>query len=212
MAPDCEDCCGPATQSGFSLVETIVAMTILSMITVVVSAALKTGLQYTLRSHERENARANSVAIEVLDGLVRDTAHPNAFQPFQVMTFRGTPDSVSFVSGADVAGRRGGFSKISLRLQPSGSCHDQQDLVLQWSDIRNAGQPELSDRRALIGCLESAAFDYFGYRVATGERTWQSQWLEYPDLPLYVRLHLKKGDSIDMIRLFKVKSGFYFDD
>lgn len=196
---------------GFSLIETLVAMTILSMVTLVVSSALRTGLQYTARAQAREEVRATATALDVFSGLIEGTAHPKSFQPFRVMTLMGREDRISFVSGADVARRRGGYAKISLQIEPSAGCDGPGSLVLRWSDIRSLSQPELTDQRQLVECVAQAEFEYFGLRAETGALSWAREWREYPDLPLYVRFKIKSHNGAESVRSLRLDRSVYFE-
>lgn len=157
-------------QAGFTLLETIVTLVIVSLIVVVLMQALQQalGLRTRLLRFERETRMAtlqeqwfrDSVSAALID-------LPDAWGPM-----RGNGDAFAMVTATPLQGA--GPARIGWALRREG---DTQALVYE-----GGGEP-----MRVLGGLRDAAFSYLG-----ADGRWRERWIpqtgEAPALPRMVRL------------------------
>jgi general secretion pathway protein J len=173
---------------GFTLVETLVALTVVSLL----AAALYQGLQLGNRAWSGLNARAAAIdEIGVTQRILRqalDQAYPlpaPTAQGYRV-DFRGEAQGVSFwTPPPDVWRYPGGFIPARISLVESGG---RKTLVLTFSE-RN-GALTASEDIVLLRDVADIGLDYFS--AAGG---WSATWTDRPTLPGLIRLRVVFTDG-----------------
>lgn len=183
-------------QAGFTLVETLVAVTLLSLLTITLTAALRFGIDAWARGAAHSDGLSRTLAVQ---GLLRDIvgqAYPyfmsaDPTRPF--VDFDGTSETLALLAPAPIALGVTGWSRFRLSVARSKGL---SDLIL-------ASQPELADApsanqtKTLLTGTASIAFAYFGQsRSETGAR-WHDRWSGQAALPQLVRIqvYFPEGDA-----------------
>jgi prepilin-type N-terminal cleavage/methylation domain-containing protein len=184
------------THSGFTLVETVISLLLLSFIALIGYQGLAFGMEQWRKGHQRlEFGYAYQQAIgwarnsigsaeKVVDRRVRPPTY----------LFDGGPRGVEFVTRFDRA-RRGGLYVTRL-------FHDAADNSLQVSyylyhpeiDPEKAGiEP---DRVTILENIAALKISYYG--KARGEKSlrWHADWRKNKKLPRLIRLDLETVDGI----------------
>jgi general secretion pathway protein J len=178
-------------ERGFTLVEVMVALTLLSLVMLVLGAAIRS----MGASAERIDARSASIdEMRVATTLLREIAGRPAAQraepPAPGLLFSGGPDAMSWIgvmpARFGAAGRH--FFHLAVEPQPDGST----GLVLRFVPWRWEQKvlPDWAqaDSRVLVRHIGAAAFAYGGDGMNQG---WQKAWpIEEIRLPPRVRLLL----------------------
>lgn len=172
----------PRMESGFTLVEVLVALALVSLL----AAALYQGLRIGHQAWSALSARAAAVdEMGVAHRLVREVieqAYPlpaPTAQGFQV-DFRGqTKGLVFWTPPPEIWAYPGGL--IQARLQLRETDH-RRDLVLALSE--NLANPARTEEIVLLRGIADLAIDYYG---ATD---WTNAWQNQPRLPQLVRLRI----------------------
>ena len=200
---------------GFTLVELLVVMTLMSLIAV----ALFGGLRFGARVWESGGARSAAFAeIEITQSLLRRLLEQSLSLEDKegYATFLGEKDRVQFTAPAPTQFSLGGIYLFELVTEAD---EEHRKLVLRWELYRaeNLDEPfeneDTTDQRTLIHNVEEIEFGYYG-EPEEDERDnaqWYDTW-EEADLPpslVSMKLELAKQDPRDWPELrVAPKTGF----
>ena len=190
-------------RSGFTLLEMLLAITLLSMIVSAIIGGLhlgrrawETGKTYESVSEIEEAARAINGQLARALSIRMSRADGG-----QSAAFRGLPDSCRFLALSEGGAQWGGhiLTEIAGPQAPHG------DVAL-WSSVFRPSQgldlPRDSMRR--VSVLREAAYfrlSYFGEVEKGRPPVWTDQWIDRPDLPLLVAVRLageSSGRTVDV--------------
>lgn len=196
----------PRANGGFTLVELLVAMTLIGLLFV----ALFGGLRFGTRVWEAGVERGEDFAeVEVTQALLRRQLDqllplPVPDQQEQEISFSGEQERLTFTAPAPSQFGLGGiyyFDLFAERAEPG------QRLVLRWQLYRpDRDEPfneEESQQRTLLENIEAVQFGYYGdpEQFEIGERLDKGEWRERwvgADLPpqlIAVRIVFPENDS-----------------
>lgn len=182
-------------QAGFTLVELLVAMTLLALL----SIALFGGLRFGARSWDavidssdaRENIARTQIFLRQRLGQLTLPGNVRIRQTDQEGRFIGEPDRVEFIAPwlSDLA--LGGLYRFTLH-------HDDAetgDLMLSWQPT--GAEPEtlkdlgdLAGERVLLGGIAEFGLTYYGAQTDDAEPEWHDQWDSPASVPQLVRIDL----------------------
>lgn len=174
-------------QAGFTLLELLVAMTLMAL----VAAGLGSGIHFGTRVWERSEAGRQAwserqttrlLLQRTLQRLIPQSLSQEATEA--TVLFAGDRAVLRFVGPAPAESAPPGLYRMEFALVPADV---GLDLAFRWQPY--TGEPlrsplEAADRRILLRGLDAAAFTYFGSR----EEGWLSEWGRRVDLPRLVRL------------------------
>jgi general secretion pathway protein J len=188
--------CNPRRQSGFTLLELLVALIVLGFLVVGLTQGVRAGLTMwgaqTRRVSEAGELDAGARVLRMLLSGISPVQSggiaPGAGQPTKL---EGRPDSVAFVG--DLPTGLGTTRRANIRLELV-----QDRLVLRWTPHRHEAStgpaPEPIETELIRG-VERLDFAYWGSSSPNQPADWQAQWDSYnvPEL-VRVRLGFAKGD------------------
>jgi general secretion pathway protein J len=180
-------------EAGFTLIELIVAMGLLSILSVALLNALQIGLRSWTQSVEQTDQIDDSdLTLGMLRKLLAD-AYPHylSTSPRPRVDFAGTMSSLSFLAhGPAVLGRNGRW-RFTLSVADAGGN----------STLTLGAQPELATqnqdviKRALLRNASSISFAYYGSTKRDSGPNWQNQWLDQGALPQLIRLRVQRRNT-----------------
>jgi general secretion pathway protein J len=189
-----------ATEHGFTLLELLVAITLLGLL----MAALFGGLRLGARVWETADARLDaSMTTEVVQDFIRqrltemlplettplDLAEAAASEP----VFMGTAAAVRFASALP-ENLGAGVHVMELALVVGDHADGTGDFVLRWRplelDERSAEEVE-PEERVLIENVEALELSYFGSMDPAQPADWWQAWEGRAELPRLIRLRLR---------------------
>ena len=191
-------CMGGRAGAGFTLVELLVALTLLGLVSVVLFG----GLRFGTRAWEAGNTRAERLAqVQAVQGVLRrriaqavlpeDAGAESAFSDSPA-AFAGAEDSLRFVALVPSRIGVGGFYLFELSVADDG---DGARLELAWRLFRpdqpgdlDEPEPGLGGRRVLIEGIEEAKFGYYGAERAGAAAEWRERWDGADGLPALIAL------------------------
>lgn len=179
-------------EAGFTLLEVIVALTLLSILAVALSGSLSFGSR--VWEHTSRSARASGdlvSAYQFLDmsfgRLAKQPSHPP--EQSRVPDFTGTSHDLTFRTSGFPAVGLSGPQFVSLQLV---------DRRLQAS-ILDPERPLIvpGDRDfVLLGSAESLMLAYRGYNDAGNDTGWVEDWSQGRSLPTFIRVTIVRfGDQ-----------------
>ncbi|ABA57269.1 general secretion pathway protein J [Nitrosococcus oceani ATCC 19707] len=184
-------------RQGFTLVELLIAMTLVGMILVILFSALR----LSTRSWEATEKRLAAVEkVRAIEGLFRRQIREQKLLFYsdpergQVATFAGTPNTMQFVAPLLTRLGLGGLYWIIFEVIQEGG---ESRLVMRWWPYRPAGQQEVEEREeeVLLKAVETATFSYFGREVGGTIPEWRGHWENPQEPPQLVRVevHTQNG-------------------
>lgn len=178
-------------ESGFTLIELMVAMALLAFLGIALAQGTRFGLQAWNRL-DRSLDRGEPIAltqnflrreIEQAQPLSVGAAAPSS------VAFSGSATSLRFVALLPERAAAPGLSEVTIRIEPgSGGA----SLVMSWQQFGGAGA---GGSKELLAGIESGSFVYFGSPDGRNQPDWQDGWDNAPALPRLVALRLKFRDA-----------------
>ncbi len=181
-------------QAGFTLLEVLIAMTLLGVMMVLIFGTLRVSVR-SWESGEKQAAQVSQLL--VLHNFLR--SHLTRMKPWEddfsedepVFSFQGTEQAIQFVSTLPLHNRgAGGWHKFSLQLTRN---RDRADLIVKLEPFF----PPLDNERqaiddvVLIENVEAIRFSYFGSDEPDEEAQWFDEWLEKSYLPKMIRVEIR---------------------
>lgn len=189
-----------ARESGFTLIELVVAMVLVAaMMSLVYS-----GLTYALKSWDAADAAGRRAADRVLaQGFLRREImemfplrwkDPSAVK----FAFEGDENRLHFVSSRPAGVALGGLSLVGVEVE-DGARVRSRNLVMRRAvadpDAKDFAPLDAAERSILIEDVDSVSFSYYGAENDFAEPQWAPQW-KYPGrMPEMVRMKVKLADG-----------------
>ncbi|MFQ6017533.1 MAG: prepilin-type N-terminal cleavage/methylation domain-containing protein [Kiloniellaceae bacterium] len=191
-----------ADSRGFTLVELLIALTLLGLI----SVALFGGLRFGTRAWEAGSRHAERLAeIDAVQGLLRRQLaqavlpRRQGLGPEGATGFAGDPDRIRFAALLPSHIGVAGLYLFELRMSQGEDLHR---LDLAWRLYRpdepasfGIGEAGVSGQRTLIDGIERADFGYYGVLPDRQEADWHDRWAEAAGLPGLISLKLEFPDD-----------------
>jgi general secretion pathway protein J len=189
-----------ARERGFTLIEMVVAMTLLGTMMVL----LYSGLSFALRSWDASEVNGRQVADRRLgeNFLRREITElfPMRWKdPGRLrFAFEGATQHLRFVSSRPAGVSMGGLSLVGIDVEP-GDKPRSRNLVMRRtmvdSEATDFSALEKAEKSILMPDVESVDFAYFGAENDFTEPTWVDAW-SYPSrIPQMIRMRMKGSDG-----------------
>ena len=189
---------GPGTDArGFTLLELLVAITLFSML----SLMMYGGLSFGARAWERTGqADARQSQVQIVQSLLRRglsqvrLAEYGANRRRPALAFEGGRDRLVFVGPMPAHLGLGGDFLIGLEAEgPPG----EKALILRWEvfreDRRNLDFTDAAEQEILLRGLEAFRLEYFGAEAQDLDPQWRREWRNQEELPRLVRAEVDFG-------------------
>lgn len=180
---------GKRRQSGFTLIELMVSLTLLGLVVAVLAGAVRTGLFGAGVVDERSQAIGD---IRLAHGLIRrqlETARPVIWPEGrgQRVAFDGRGEAVDFLTVISPQPGLGG--PYAARLTRDG---DALVLLLRLTsgDTEKFDFSRNVERTVLLEGVTGIHFAYFGATAKDAIAKWQPSWTARADLPQAVRVQV----------------------
>lgn len=178
---------------GFTLVELLIAITLLALLSVLLFDGLNFGTRVAGEAAARQDRTAAlATAMGFLRGQLADA------QPLEMgqsgggkgVAFEGEPDSVEFAALPPAYLAEGGWHtlRVGFERQRKGG-----RLVVAWRLLESDNGKEAVSRprrSTLLDGVKAIEFGYFGQISAQDAPQWHDHWRDSDHLPALVRLHI----------------------
>ena len=180
-----------ARQHGFTLVETVISLVLLSFLVLIGYQGLTFGVDQWRNGHNRMHQvytyyqaldwMRDKLGTAQLAGRIGSDA--NAY------LFDGRQESVEFVARFERA-RGGGLYVVRIFLDPADSSL-YSSYYLHHVDTAGAQPAPEPDRVALLEEVASIRFSYYGRQPGSKKRGWHETWPEQNSLPQLLGLEVE---------------------
>ena len=184
------------SQDGWTLVEVLVALSLLSLLTALLTIAIGSS-RSSLNAVERrvENARGEFAAMHLRQVLSEARPLRSADQPDGSPIIAASATALRIVSAYSPAGQYAGLHAVDLFLQPRAQ-PDTFDLVAARSLYRAARNADGSSPQAartvtiLLSQVAAVRFQYFGSQDDGQPPYWSDQWKHAFRLPALISIEV----------------------
>lgn len=197
---------------GFTLIEVLIAMTLLSIMVVLLFASLKICAQ-SWEQGERKITDVNEVAVvynffqQHLPAAL-PVWNDFAKEKLPALSFQGTSQALQFVSVFPASAGRSGMQLFSIALQQEQGEQLIKVVLAPFFPVTE-GEQWHQEEAVLLRHVNRFELSYFGPTPDMGENSWQNQWQDRTGQPLLVKISLGTENGIywpDMIIALKVAS------
>jgi general secretion pathway protein J len=190
---------------GFTLLELLIALTIVSLIVVIIFGALRIGIRAWEKGEKDVDIRQRQrIVLDLIKRQLASTCASNVWgRDQQLISLRGDSKFIEFVSQIPMTpGNRFGtvYVKYAVKREKEG---DKEHLTFYEKNIAlpdkkiGVGNPAEGDFSELISGMKSMVFEYLKERPGEAASIWQKSWDPAVDkgVPRAVRVTLKENDE-----------------
>jgi general secretion pathway protein J len=194
------------SQAGFTLIEIIVAMTLLATMMLL----LYSGLSFALRSWDAGDANGRRTADRRIgeNFLRRELTElfPMRWKDGTALrfAFEGDARHLRFVSSRPAGVSTGGLALVGVEVE-EGERRNQRDLVMRRAmpddDAKDFRPLDRAERAILVAGIDSVAFSYFGSLNDFTEPVWTDTWPHPGRIPQMVRVRVTESGGATLPEL-----------
>jgi hypothetical protein len=196
----------PHGETGFSLLETLLGLTLTAMIGVLMMGSLQMGT----RVWERRAASALPGEEQLILGQTGEwlalamPANLRSVDDPPYAPFLGDANRVSFLYAAPGLGASPGVYAVDLALVESAGCQGGRRLMMRASrtmpaDDAGSTAPPPAQERELVSCIEAPSFFFWGSLNDAPVAAWHADWQLQTKLPSVVRLSATSPEGVEHI-------------
>lgn len=197
-------------RNGFTLIEVLIAMTLLSVMVVLLFSSLKIAAE-SWNAGENKTAQVNEKAVVYQFfkrhiTTIRPLPFLNEEQNFAAeaqQAFQGFTQSLRFVSALPASSARKGLQVFTLALDPANS----KKLLVTLTPYRPEAGLEIGKPEVLLENIAELKFAYFGKTEDVAEMMWRDEWSVADRLPGLIKVSIKLDDGSywpDMVFALKI--------
>ncbi|MGB4498968.1 MAG: prepilin-type N-terminal cleavage/methylation domain-containing protein [Methylococcaceae bacterium] len=183
---------------GFTLIEVLIGMTLLSLMVVLLFSSLTIGAK-SWEQGEKKIADVNEIAV-VQQFFNHYLAHSvpqwNDFDPEKdrIFSFQGKKQSLQFVAAFPASAERAGLQLFNLELVKKNKNSFISFAVTPFFPLTE-NEEFFEDEISLVENVARFELAYFGLNDETGESGWQNEWLNKEQQPQLVKILLELDDG-----------------
>jgi general secretion pathway protein J len=183
---------------GFTLIEVLIGMTLLSLMVVLLFSSLTIGAK-SWEQGEKKIADVNEIAV-VQQFFNHYLAHSvpqwNDFDPEKdrIFSFQGKKQSLQFVAAFPASAERAGLQLFNLELVKKNKNSFISIAVTPFFPLTE-NEEFFEDEISLVENVAHFELAYFGLNDETGESGWQNEWLNKEQQPQLVKILLELDDG-----------------
>ncbi len=183
---------------GFTLIEVLIAMTLLSLMIILLFSSLTIGAK-SWEQGEKKISDVNEIAVVQQffnHHLAHATPQWNDFNPEKdrVFSFQGKKQSLQFVAAFPASAERAGLQLFELKFKKKNKQYFIDVTLTPFFPLLE-GEEWFEDTVELVHGVEHFELAYFGLNDETGEYTWQNEWLNKEQQPRLVKILLQLDDG-----------------
>ena len=181
----------PKRNAGFTLLELIISITLVSIIVLIVAGAASLGYRSFSKGERKLNAierlRASLIIIDAqIQSGVPLTLEDGGVKQYY---FVGEQDSLKFSTNHSIWGGQRGYVIVNYRVET-----DNQGKRTLFASEYKVGMENKKETKLIEGFNE-ITFDYFRQDATEEEGEWVTQWVDEEMMPTKIRLNLTRGST-----------------
>ena len=181
----------PKRNTGFTLLELIISITLVAIIVLIVAGAASLGYRSFSTGEKKLNAierlRASLIIIDAqIQSGVPLTLEDGGVKQYY---FVGEQDSLKFSTNHSIWGGQRGYVIVNYRVET-----DNQGKRTLFASEYKVGMENQKETKLLEGFNE-ITFDYFKQDDTEEEGEWVTQWVDEEMMPTRIRLNLVRGST-----------------
>jgi general secretion pathway protein J len=185
-------------QAGFTLLEALVAVTLLGLLSIALTRGLWFGIDAWARGSAHSDQLSRILAVQGLLHEVIGQAYPYFLSGDPTRTyldFDGTSKSLVLLAPAPVAFGGAGRSRFRLSVDKRDGRSDL--IMISQAELAAADAPSTVEKKTLLSRAASVTFAYFGNLRSDTDARWHDHWTAQTALPqlLQIKVLFPEGDS-----------------
>ena len=183
---------------GFTLIEVLIAMTLLSMMMVLLFASLKICADSWEKGENKINEVNEFAVVYSFFHQHLSLAHPlwNDFSSEEkTFSFQGSAHSLQFVSAMPASAGRSGLQLFSVDLQSDNNDRFINVTLMPFFPLAEGAAWHKEDD-ILINHVSGFTLTYFGSDDGISLGSWQDEWLAKNSLPRLVKINITLDNDI----------------
>jgi general secretion pathway protein J len=206
-------------QQGFTLIEVLIAMTLLSVMVVLLFASLKICSQ-SWEQGEKKISEVNEAAVVYHFFQQHLASAKPVWNDFsgddgnKTFAFNGGQQTLQFVTAFPASVGRKGLQQFSLFLKKQDGEPVIKVALAPFLPLAE-GEEWHQEEVDLVKHVKRFKLSYFGSETGTDENSWQSEWLEKENQPRLVKISIELENGIfwpDMVIELKVSGNYSNED
>ena len=191
-----------AKQPGFTLLEVLIGMSIMSIMMLLLFASLRICVQ-NWNAGERKIAQVSQAAI--IQNFLQSKLHSAVpldgdFLEEPQFSFQGSQDQMQFVAAMPASAGRLGLQLFKMSLQPADRGEQGSVLQVEMHPFFPQGESDAQwtvKPVVILKKIHSLKFAYFGSDsdFRNSDSSWQNNWLEKDSLPRLVSVDIELVDG-----------------
>lgn len=197
-------------EAGFTLVELLVSLMVLSLVMSFVPGALRSGQRIWEMERRLDEEAALSSFRRYVEQRLAEAMPLQSRLPGRgvLLEFTGEPDRIAFIAPAASGPGGGGVYRFELKLEPGAG---RSTLILRQSIYRRPQPkalqatsdtpPPMAMERRLHGGIDGLALSYYGAPEQDQPATWSDRWTRSDRLPdlVEIRFTIPGGQAERMV-------------
>lgn len=183
--------------AGFTMLETLVALALLGLMSLLVFALLKTSGAVWARIDDRSTITGDQLRVQEFLREIITAAYPAAVRRpdgSTLVAFSGAARSLELAGVLPQSAAIGGFQRIRIWVAES---EGNKRLMLAWrperNDYRFGERTGSGNESVLIEHVEELTLAYYGRLRGQQREAWHNEWRDQVELPRLVRVGFRGG-------------------
>jgi general secretion pathway protein J len=188
----------PKSGQGFTLIEVLLAMTLLSVMMTLLFVSLKICAESWEKGEKKifEVSETAGVVNFFQRHLVMAKPLWNDFtEEERLFSFQGDQQSLQFVSSFPASAGRAGLQLFTIRLLNQNRENVIQVTIAPFYPVAE-GDEWLTEEETLIKGVSGFSLAYFGQEAGESGSRWQDQWLQRDQLPKLVKIKIDLENGV----------------
>jgi general secretion pathway protein J len=181
------------TQLGFTLIEVLIAMSLLSIMMLLLFSSMNTSVRNWDAGEQRISEVSKAAAtynffrrhLTSIQPLIDDFSGDEEDAEF---AFQGRPDAIRFVATLPASAGRMGLQSFYIALEQEQQKSGKIQVAIEPFFPVAEGRTWREDKVILIDQVASLTFSYFGLAEDEQEKDWHSEWLQRQNMPELIKI------------------------
>lgn len=186
------------TSRGFTLIEVLIAMTLLGIMVVLLFSSMKICADSWQKGEDKITEVNDAAVVYQFFQRHLSTALPlwNDFseKDNKVFAFQGKSQELQFVSAFPASAKKSGLQLFSLKLINDGEGQIIQVSITPFYPVAE-GEEWRKEEVALLRHVRNFSLSYFGLDESQPDGLWQEDWLEKETQPRLVKIKIERDDD-----------------